>query len=130
MRHLLIAAVLLLPTAAHGQFPPPGNYAGEALVAGSADGPGAITLAVRAEGDSTALSIYAGDNPEQTVPITDQGVIDQGWTIVLGVIPGGLHCRFVTLSTKWEAYCEDEGGSPQFEIWFDRTPVPMKEETP
>lgn len=127
MRLLATVLLLLVPAVVWAQFPPPGSYPGMALVAGSETGPGAITLAVEGTGDSTALSIYVAGNPEQTVPISEQGIVDQGWTIVLEVIPGGLHCRFVTLAAKWEAYCEDHAGEPQFEIWFERTPTPPKE---
>lgn len=127
MRHLLIAAVLLLPATARSQFPPPGTYQGGARQAGSSGEPGSMMLSVALEGDSTVVKVY--QDPKQPYPLSEQGLLDQSWTIVLGVIPGGLHCRFVTLSTKWEAYCEDQFGQPQYEIWFDRTPI-AEEEAP
>jgi hypothetical protein len=127
MRPFALALLLAVPLTARAQYPAPGRYDGMALVAGSESGPGAITLVVTAEGDSTLLSLHAGGNAEQTVPISAQGILDQGFTMVLEVIPGGLHCRFVTLSTKWEAYCEDQAHEPQYVVWFDRTPTPPKE---
>jgi hypothetical protein len=126
MRFLPAAVLLLAPLTTQAQFPPPGQYTGGAKQAGgTGGGPGTMTLSVAIEGDSTVIAMYT--DPEQPFPISNQGVLDQSWTIVLEVIPGGLHCRFIALSDKWEAYCEDQFNQPQFEVWFDRTPIPMKE---
>lgn len=123
---ILAAALLVIPTVAQAQFPAPGEYEGTVGQAGG-DGSGDFYLRVADVGDSLAIS-FSQDNTNFISP-SEQGEVGGGWYIDL-TAPVVIHCRFVTLSDKWESYCENPDGEPQFVFTFERTPMPPKSGEP
>lgn len=118
MRRLALFAALLLPAPLCAQYPAPGVYKAPTSQAGQ-DGSFPLQVTVTKTGDSTTIAI--GNEPQEKdkappapFPMLDQRAFAVGFQITLGVVDGGLTCRFTPPKEKdgaWEGSCEDPTSS-------------------
>ncbi|MES2125092.1 MAG: hypothetical protein V4503_10445 [Gemmatimonadota bacterium] len=122
MRVAAIALVLAVPAPLLAQYPPPGQY--EAGVTPAGDSrvlP--FRVVVEKSGDSTTVRMgQADETAPLDLPIIDQRAFASGFEITLGVVDGGLRCRFAPPDTagRWDALCEDPDGTALYGLYVVR----------
>lgn len=129
MRRFALLAALLLPAPLCAQYPAPGVYKAPTSPAG-AESSFPLQLTVTKNGDSTTVTIgnesQEKDKPAPApFPMLDQRAFAVGFQVTLGVVDGGLTCRFVPPKEKdgvWEGSCEDPSASVLYVMRLRKAP--------
>lgn len=121
---VVLLGALLAPLPLLAQYPEPGTYTAGASAPGSSQ---VIPLSLRVEkkGDSTTVHVFQpSPDGEGALPVVDQRAYKTGFEITLGVVDGGLVCRFAPPNRegRWEANCEDPDHSALFVMFFTKAP--------
>lgn len=117
-----VFVALMLPLPLLAQYPAPGRYAAGASQAGS-DGSFPQVAVVEKSGDSTTVRIASpGDKGDTFLPMLDQRAFKSGFQLTLGVVDGGLTCRFAPPNSngRWEAMCENPDHTMLFTFFIDK----------
>ncbi len=118
----LLLAALAVPLPLLAQYPEPGTYSAGATPAGSTQII-PLKLLVEKKGDSTVVHLWQPDDKgENELPLVDQRAYTSGFEIVLGVVDGGLACRFAPPNRdgRWEANCEDPDHTALYQFFFKK----------
>ncbi|MEO5799571.1 MAG: hypothetical protein ABIZ70_11555 [Gemmatimonadales bacterium] len=118
----LLLAALAVPLPLLAQYPEPGSYTAGATPAGSTQLI-PLKLTVEKKGDSTIVHLLQPDDKgDNELPLIDQRAYKSGFEIVLGVVDGGLACRFAPPNKdgRWEANCEDPDHSALYQFFFKK----------
>lgn len=121
---VVLLGALLAPLPLIAQYPEPGKYAATASAPGSPQNI-PLTFTVEKKGDSTTVHVsQPSPEGEAPLPVVDQRAYKSGFEITLGVVVGGLACRFAPPNRegRWEANCEDPDHSALFVMFIKKAP--------
>jgi hypothetical protein len=118
----VLVAALLAPLPLLAQYPEAGKYTAGASAPGSSQ---VIPLSITVEkkGDSTTVLVsQPSPEGEAPLPVVDQRAYKSGFEIVIGVVEGGLACRFAPPDRegRWEANCENPDKTALFVFFFKK----------
>lgn len=112
MRVAALVLFALVPAPLLAQYPPPGQYEAGVTPAGDTQVL-PFRVVVEKSGDSTTVRMgQADESSPLNLPIIDQRAYASGFEVTLGVVDGGLRCRFAPPDKdgRWNALCEDPDG--------------------